>query len=568
MTFSIDPVVALLYLERDNLLYDTIDELSPLRRSPNQHESGNVPIIWDSRMLGDALSQRNKHSPQLIFVARRGARFDGHSLVEDVLSSGNIFVGEPHSVDAYLRSKGCPNEWIVGVMAHPFFIKTRSAEQALWRLIEASSAVHNEEFTSIAITGTNGKTSVTQLAGKLLESIQHKKVLKIGTLGIELGSKRTEGKTPTMPDFPDFMEALVEAKKVDCSHLVFEATSQGLVQLRLGHWLVDVAVFTNLTQDHLDYHKTMEAYRDAKGFLFERHIKHGGTVILNADDAAWTFFSNKGAHAVRNCIGVGSEKNKKKFFTQTQGKYLSSRYLVVNKRESRIDGIEGVWILYSDSTKIAEVNYSSSLVGDFQHDNLAYAAASLVALGYQLTQIAEVATQASHINGRLERVFPANASKENSSSDALPVVLVDYAHSPDALEKALKTCRTVLRKKGNKLYCVFGCGGDRDATKRPIMGKIAEDFSDVVVVTSDNPRTENPELILTGILTGIKKRDQVHTDADRRGAIEWAIEKASAGDLVLIAGKGHEDYQIIGDVKTHFSDFEVAAAALCAKIST
>lgn len=575
MRFTIDPVRAFLVLEADGQLVEHIDEASPLRRFKSESEGDVfVPVIWDSRVLEEhqknspAQTNRKRKAkgtppemPKLIYVARKGSSFDGHSLAEEVLSAGNIFVGEYKNVEAQLKSKNCPKEWIRQVLTHPLFIKVRSSEYSLCRILEAASGLQPDGFTTIAVTGTNGKTSVTQIAASLLRQVVKKNILKLGTLGIEVGELKKEGVNPTMPDFPEFLSAVSDARNADISHIVLEATSHGLVQKRLGNWLVDVGVFTNLTQDHLDYHGTMQAYRDAKTLLFERHVKHGGTVVINTDDPLWEHFAQRASHPYRNCIGVGRGKNKKAFFKKFDGKFMSVRYLEIANSLVLRTGIQGTWSLQNDKTVLEESNFSCRLVGAFQHDNLAFSAAALVGLGYPLNQVAQAVTHVGSIPGRLELVtFPG------MSEGKTPTVLVDYAHSPDALQKTLQTCRELKGKKG-RLFCVFGCGGDRDKTKRPLMGRIGSELADVCVVTSDNPRTEEPQAIVSDIVSGVSKGKKPVTMIDRREAIQFAVESANQDDLVVIAGKGHENYQIIGTKKIDFSDVEVARASLLAKMN-
>lgn len=575
--FFVDPVKAFLVLERDGQVAENVDEASPLRRYNMDADETKVPIFWDSRTMGEYVAvEANRQKPptkrkqkgtpipppRLIFVARRGERFDGHALVEDVLSAGNIFIGEFHWVEDHLKKQNCPVEWIRSVLSHPLFVKVRSSESALCRLLEAASDLHSHQFSTIAVTGTNGKTSVTQITASLLDKIIKKPVLKLGTLGIEMGDVKKEGVNPTMPDFPDFLTAVREAKELGISHIVMEATSHGLVQGRMGNWLADVGIFTNLTQDHLDYHKTMEAYRDAKALLFERHVKHGGTIVLNTDDEQWRFFCGKGAHAYRNVIGVGRGSHKREFFEETRGKYMSVRYLEVSNRLILKTGIQGVWVLENEKEVLEQANFSCQLIGSFQHDNLAFSTAALLGLGYPLSQIAQAVANVKSIPGRLELV-----TLPQRTEAGLPTVLVDYAHTPDALEKALKTCREINKKKG-KLFCVFGCGGDRDKTKRPLMGKISKRLSDISIVTSDNPRTEEPDAIVDDIIKGMGEQSAAEriVEVNRRAAIENAVFAAGADDLILIAGKGHENYQIIGTKKIDFSDVEVARSALLRKI--
>lgn len=589
--FALDPVKAFLVMERENLLSEPVDETSPLRRPhATQHarqmaatqikeegEEGNestaemqkdlghpLPIVWDSRLLPSSL---DKSTPKYIFVARKGQRFDGHSLIETVLASGNLFIGELRHAESYLQALERPEEWIDEVTSHPYFIKVTSSEHCLRLLLEKASGLSPDNFTSVGITGTNGKTSVTQILGQLLEHILARPVLRLGTLGVQMGTLHSEGTHPTMPDLPGFLQALTTARKTQgIDHLVFEATSHGLHEGRMGLWKIDVAVFTNFTQDHLDYHKTMDHYRTAKGVLFEGHLKHAGTAVINTDDPEWGFFLSKAATNTVHCIGYGSVRNKAEFFTLAAKRFLSVRFLNISQRLNHVSGTQGVWSLESEKGALAQAHFSTDLVGDFQHDNLAASAAALVALGYPLQQIAQSTHAVKSIPGRLELVRLGDPQVHRAAEKKLPTVLVDYAHSPDALHKALLTCRA-MRPATGKLVCVFGCGGDRDPSKRPLMGQAAAELADLCIVTSDNPRSEEPLKIIEQIVAGVEHHDKVKIESDRKKAIRLAISACGEKDLVLIAGKGHEDYQIIGTEKIHFSDVEEARKALKLKLA-
>ena len=574
-SFYIDPIKALLVLETADLLDETIPEESPLRRLGVSSDrllevSLALPVIWDSRNILPAhLDRVSKKGdlPEFIFVARKGARFDGHELVEQVLSSGNIFLGESASLTEFLNQNQRPDDWIEEVFAHPFLIKVRNCEFALRKTLEAASGIEDSQFTSVAVTGTNGKTSVTQILGDLLAAVTNQQILRLGTLGIQMGAEVSPGDYPTMPDFPGFLTALSAAAQKKISHVVMEATSHGLHQNRMGGWQVDVGIFTNLTQDHLDYHGTMEKYLRAKTLLFENHIKHGGTAVVNVDDPHWQKICTAAMHPQKDCMGYGSSANREKFFSFCAKEFASVRFLGLAQRLSLMSGIQGIWTLQNEKGMPTEANYSCSLVGDFQHENLTASCAALVALGYPLGQVANVIGHVKSIPGRLEPVRLDQGKKVSAAQNNLPTVLVDYAHSPDALEKALQTCRGVSGKKG-KIICIFGCGGDRDAGKRPLMGEIAERLADLTVVTSDNPRTESADKIIQDILAGMKDHSKVTVEAHREKAILQTIAGSDSSDLILIAGKGHEDYQIIGTQKFPFSDVAVSLQALEQKAKT
>jgi len=565
-SFTLTPLQVVLLLERERLLLVEVPLGSAFRRDPAISETP-LPLLWDSRALAALphINASDPSTPHFIFVARKGLTFDSHECVQEVLEKGGLFVGHDTITGRALEKRGMPPEWVDEVLEHPFLLLVSSADVALRKLLKLASGVNDGDFTTIAITGTNGKTSTTQILGNALAELSTQPVLRLGTLGIQLEGDTFEGDTPTMPDYAGFLAAARAARLRGAKHIVMEATSQGLDQGRMGEWQSDVAVYTNLTQDHLDYHGDMESYAEAKGLLFEGHLKASGTAVVNVSDAHWERFVAKAFHAQRHAIGVGLPNEAEKFFRVAQKKFLSARYVAIAQRLSFTAGIRGVWRFSSERHTISEVPFSLALVGDFQHDNAAGAAAALLALGYPLEQVAQTLSRVRLIPGRLEPVPPpAGVAKED-----VPTVLVDYAHSPDALEKTLLTCRSLL-PKGGRLWCVFGCGGDRDASKRPLMGAIAAELADACYVTSDNPRTESPDRILSDIVAGVPARlmDKINVNAQRSQAIAEAVALAAPSDVVVIAGKGHEDYQIMGTIKSPFSDAKEAAAALAGRKAT
>ena len=545
------PVDIVCRLEAAGLLAAPIPPTSPLRQATAMFDPTRpLPICWDSRLLPPRDPATGL--PQYVFVARTGQRFDGHTLVDTVLGEGHLFLGEPQKILRH-TTQHTP-------LHHPLLLQVTDTESALQHLLTMATGIQAGDFQSIAVTGTSGKTSVTQITGHLLSHLTACEVARIGTLGVQLGGDTAEGAFPTMPDYPGFVEALVQARQRGMRHLVFEATSHGLLERRMGDWEVDVAVFTNFSQDHLDYHQTMSAYRAAKGLLFARHLKEGGTAVLNAADPAWAYFAQCVPAQRAHLIGFGPQEQRLDFFRTAGDGFRSVAYLHMAACESDVHGIRGRWEFTTPTAVLAAAPYTCRLLGDFQHANLTAAAAAVYALlapvhapTTLLQHIAALAAGMPGIPGRLE---PANTEGEPG-----PTVLIDYAHKPDALEKALLTLQT-LKGGAARLICVFGCGGDRDRTKRPLMGEAAARLADEVVVTSDNPRTEEPEAIIDEIVAGIPTTVPFVRQADRRRAIATVIAQASPDDIVVIAGKGHEDYQIIGTTKYHLSDLEEARTAL------
>jgi UDP-N-acetylmuramoyl-L-alanyl-D-glutamate--2,6-diaminopimelate ligase len=551
--FLIQPGKALLLLEAENLLAEIPSEESSLRRA-----SGNLalPLVWDSRKIPD-------ESENFIFIARKTLRHNTHNLVEQLLSAGRIVIAEEFALESLSNENHGQNaSWFNEIKRHPNLILCTSSEQARDLLVKDCSALKSEHWTTIAITGTNGKTSTTQMTATLLEELSRQSVLRLGTLGIQVGAHTWDNPFPTMPDYPGLLSALRAAQNdFECKQVVMEATSIGLDENRLGDWPVHCAAYLNLSQDHLDYHGTMERYLEAKLNLFRRYLSHNGQAIINCMDSYWKNAVDAARGKNRFCIGFGSAAEKELFFKEARNNFAGSRYLEMSHQRSTTAGISGQWTLWIDPlSHTGQCQYHVRLLGEVQHENLTAAVAMMIALGYPLSQISQVTGNVRSIPGRLDPVESAGVGS------SLPCVLVDYAHSPDALEKTLRTCRSLLPAEG-KLLCVFGCGGDRDPGKRPKMGHIAASLSDKVWITSDNPRTEQPERILQDIESGVfpERRGVCHTQVDRALAIRSAIAAAKPQDVVLIAGKGHEDYQIVGTTKYPFSDSEVARQALKTK---
>lgn len=373
----------------------------------------------------------------------------------------------------------------------------------------------------VGVTGTNGKTSTVYLIHAILEAAQLAPGL-IGTIEHLWGNKRevSQNSTPQAHDLHRLFRAMADAH---CQSAVLEATSEGLAQHRLAELNFEAAVFTNLTRDHLDSHGTIENYIAAKAMLFD-NLRSEANAIVNTDDKTTQ-------HMLANC---------------------SAKVMHYGKAENAdvriIDG-ETNWrgTKLHLQTPAGPMHLSLALQGTFQFYNAAAAVATGLALGITPNVITE-ALRDVRVPGRFEGVDVG----QNFG------VIVDYAHAPDGLENVLTSGREFTQ---GQLICVFGCGGDRDKGKRPVMGNISARLADFTVVTSDNPRTEDPDAIIADILPGIGTAPH-QVEVNRQKAIELAIGKAQLGDVVIIAGKGHEDYQEINHVKTHFDDREIAREIL------
>lgn len=485
-------------------------------------------VFFNSHDVEEFLTQPgNDH---FIYIARTGKTFDGHSLANKILNSNQFFIGD--------EKKYIP---------HPNFIPVKNTENALNHILKTGFGINEDEFLSIGITGTNGKTSTTQITSQILEHLFNMKILRIGTLGIQIGDETQSGSHVTTPDFSTFLCSLQKAKSMNINKLVMEITSHGLKEKRTLDWKFDVGVFTNLTQDHLDYHKTIEDYRSSKELLFKEKLKNNGTAVININNPESFYFVEAAAHQKRSLFLVSTTPFVKEQISTYNEKFQNVSLLNLENSKADLLGLSGTLVFQKHlSSQAQRVSFSCPLIGHFQLENLVCSVAASMALGFSIQEVASILTKIKNIQGRLELIT-------EESNKSAPKVIVDYAHTPDALEKAILTCKSTLTKDG-KLTTVFGCGGDRDPSKRAPMGKIASSLSHRVIVTSDNPRTENPEQIIDDIFQGIDKKHDVFREVNRAKAIQYAILTSTENDLVLVAGKGHENYQLIGHTKHPFSD--------------
>lgn len=449
-----------------------------------------------------------------LFVAIRGFKADGHEFLDQAYARGAV---------------ACVVEDAASLHGRPGIVVSCS-RRALSALAAAMHGDPSSKLKVVGITGTNGKTTTNWIVYHVLNRLAGG-ALRIGTLGSELlGRERFEGSL-TSPDALTIQELLVKALAAGAKSCVMEVSSHALDQARVEDVKLDVAVFTNLSRDHLDYHQTFDAYFAAKKRLFAllaAGAKNTKAAVINADDAY-----------ADELLRFARENGLKDFSFGTSEK-AALRMVRVHEDASGMR----LTIVRPATGETFEI--VAPFIGLHNAENLAAAFASCVALGISASDVVEALRDVPQVPGRLERVGQGEKR-----------VFVDYAHTPDALERAIKTVRA---STNGKLWVVFGCGGDRDRGKRPLMGRVAADLADHVVVTSDNPRTEEPAAIIADILgSGIQPSV---VDSDRRAAIARAISEAAPNDTVLIAGKGHEDYQIIGTTKLPFSDQEVAREAL------
>ncbi|MCR9131403.1 MAG: UDP-N-acetylmuramoyl-L-alanyl-D-glutamate--2,6-diaminopimelate ligase [bacterium] len=447
-----------------------------------------------------------KVTPGSVFIAIRGNEVDGHMFLEDAIARGaNVLICEE---SFYTDAKDV------------CVIEVESTREILGTIAQKFAGNPAEKLTTVGITGTNGKTTVATLVYQVLTKLG-KKASLLGTVSKRILEEELHSSLTTSDpiELASDMKAMTEAGS---EFLVMEVSSHALSQARVNGFDFNVAAFTNLSHDHLDYHSTVEEYAKAKKMLFDR-LPSTSTAIVNIDDVRGHFMITDTRATV------------KEFSFKTQDNHILQ------------NSANGLTLI------IDEVNIKSPLVGDFNAYNVAEAFLICKALGFDGNSIAKALQTCSGASGRMETVV--------IEGDHLPVVIVDYAHTPDALENVLSTLAK-LKKEDGKLICVFGAGGDRDPTKRPEMARAATKYADQLFVTSDNPRFENPDVIIDQILTGFEQKEHVITQSDRKEAIQEAIKSAKSNDIVLIAGKGHEDYQDIRGTKHPFNDYEIAEAAL------
>ena len=472
------------------------------------------------------------------FIAWPGAASDGRRFVANALQAGAATcLVEREGLDAFAfddaRIASLPGlKAATGPIADAFFEQPSRA------------------LDVVATTGTNGKTSTAWWVAQAL-SLLGRRCAVVGTLGIGEPPLAASGGAPprsghatqieftglTTPDPVVLHAALRRFVDGGFAACAIEASSIGIVEQRLAGLHVGLALFTNFTRDHLDYHHTMDAYWAAKRQLFNWPGLRAA--VVNIDD-------ERGALLASELDGGALD-------LWTYSIQVDARLRAANL--GYVDGGLAFDLLEGGHS----VAVRSHLIGDYNASNLLAVIGGLRALGVSLQDAASVVPQLTPVPGRMQRV---------GAGAGMPEVLVDYAHTPDALEKVLRALRPLARARGGRLVCVFGCGGDRDATKRPLMGAIAQRDADAVVLTSDNPRSEAPAAILADIVAGLAQRNAATVTPDRRAAIAQTIAAAAARDVILIAGKGHEDYQEIKGVKQPFSDLVEAAAALAKRVAT
>jgi len=470
----------------------------------NLISSGNTPnVCIDSRSVkkGD------------IFVAVKGTVHDGHDFIDQAIANGAKYIV-------------CEKKTRVTSQELQATIIFDDSTEAAAILAQEAKGNPAKQLTNLAVTGTNGKTTVAFLVRSCIRQAGEKCGL-IGTVIYDTCSDKAKDAPLTTPDCLTIAAGQSEMLKNGAKYMVIEASSHALDQNRLANINFKAAAFTNLSGDHLDYHKTREDYLAAKTKLFS-NLLPDAVAVLNKESA------EAGLVAAKTSANI--------------------LWYAIEKEADLIAHIESMDVsgtVFTLEYKNKSAVVKTPLLGRYNISNHLAAAGLCLAAGFDLETVAAGLSAFKVTPGRLEKI----------NWDGPFSILIDYAHTDDALKNVLSTLKPLCK---GKLRVVFGCGGDRDRSKRPRMAQVAEELADFVIVTSDNPRTENPDAILNEILTGFKDRDSqtITIEPDRKKAIELAIETARKDDIVLIAGKGHETYQIIGKQKLHFSDKEIAQQCL------
>lgn len=473
-----------------------------------------------SAIVTDVTHDSRQAGPGTLFAAIKGATVDGHRFIPEVMRRGATGI-----ISAFDSPDGFDGAWL----------KVEDARRSLARAASIVNGEPSRALDLVGITGTNGKTTTTYLCFAIADAAGQKPAM-LTTVEYRIGSS-SEPAVRTTPEASDTNRFLRHAVDEGCSMAVMEASSQAIDLRRCDSLFFKVAVFTNLTRDHLDYHGTMEEYFNAKKKLFDGGLgNRPGSSVINIDDE-W---------GQKLAAELTAANQRMVTFSQLANADLTAENIEVSL-------VRGTSFLLK--TPIGSVSITSPLVGRPHVYNMLAATATAIELGYGLDAVSDALSRCIGAPGRFERV----------PHDGDFAVVVDYAHTDDALLNILKTARDLTPAR---IITVFGCGGDRDRTKRRPMGEIAGEYSDYVVITSDNPRNEDPLKIIEEIEAGVSGRtSDYEVIPDRREAIFRAIAMARKNDVVIIAGKGHENYQLIGDNKFHFDDREVAADALLLKNS-
>lgn len=473
-----------------------------------------LPQAHSNVLIRELTLDSRKVKPGDLFLAVPGSQVDGREYIADAIARGAAAVA--YELEGALETQD----------SAALLLPVKGLQAQLSAIAGRFYGEPSRALTMLGVTGTNGKTTVSHLLAQALNRLGESCAV-VGTLGNGFLNKLHSG-VHTTPDPINLQSALADLKRAGATHVAMEVSSHGLAQKRLAAVDMDIAVLTNLTRDHLDYHGSMEAYAAAKADLF---AWPGLKVrVLNLDD-------DFGVQLAREY----ADKNLKTYSVSN-----SEAHVYCREVEYSPEGIRA-----TVATTQGEALLRSKLLGRFNLCNLLAVIATLSGMGYALRDILAVMPELTPPAGRMQAVV----------QNGKPLVVVDYAHTPDALQQVLIAMRSHVARNRH-LYCVFGCGGERDRGKRELMASVAEASADRLLVTDDNPRNEDPAQIRADILAGLTSAADVQEFADRAAAIAAAIASAQPGDVVVIAGKGHEDYQEICGQRYPFSDLELAQQAL------
>lgn len=463
-----------------------------------------------------------KVEPNTLFLAVQGQKAHGENFIDNAIANGAVAV-VLETTDPNLHLQLNPNCAVPSC----YYYQLRKLVSSLAGELYGDPS---KKLSLIGVTGTNGKTTITQLLAQWANLLGEKSaVMGTNGNGFLTNLQASENTTGSPIVIQNMLKEFVAENATFCA---IEVSSHGLHQHRVSGLEFKVVVFSNLSRDHLDYHANLQEYAQAKRRLFTDFS--GAKQIINADDSVGASWIAEFPQAVEVSLNPAYEPRNSQWLKSTAISYHS----------------QGARIEFCSSWGNGVLN--SSLIGQFNVVNLLLAMATMLSLGYDLNQLTTMVSQLQGVCGRMEMFGAKNISGVTKTH--LATAIVDYAHTPDALEKALQA--SLLHCEG-ELWCVVGCGGDRDVGKRPLMGKIACELAQHVVFTDDNPRTENPEDIMADIVAGVSDYANWQVIHNRRTAIEFALTNAKGNDVILVAGKGHENYQIIGQEYLYFSDQEV-----------
>ena len=466
-----------------------------------------------------------------VFVCLKGERFDGHTFAEQALLKGAV---------ALVVNRNGLKEVGITLPQNSVVITVPDTRKALPYLASTLYGNPSQSMVVVGVTGTNGKTTVTQMIAAIMRSAGYR-VGTIGTLGADLDGDPIPS-DHTTPEADHLQRLMAEMQERGATAVVMEVSSHALAQYRTDGVAFNAGVFTNLTRDHLDYHQTFEAYFDAKSRLFTEYpVK-----FPRRDGAMFISVINVNQWEGRDLVTL-ARGDIITYSTSRTPAVLAADEIALTPESVRFT------LVYDSGVEQYRLPIQLPIGGAFQVANALAAIGATLRIGVKRDVIQSGLAQMNRVPGRFEAVPTEGRGFQ---------VIVDYAHTPDGLENLLKSAQEL---KPSRIIVVFGCGGDRDRVKRPMMGNLAGRMADIAIATSDNPRTEDPHAILTEVLTGMDKaqdpalKAEIYVEPDRRKAIAFAIQQAQKGDLVLLAGKGHEDYQIIGTEKLPFDDRKIAA---------